>query len=152
MLFCPAAVRVSPLLQPAASGRLSRALQGLDILHLLPLDRYCLVRSVGLGTALYRAPAVTCNSCSLKLNCTDSDAGRLLERRLDTWIDSELRRFHRGMSFTLLLLATVLLAAEVVRHPEPPDRKALAFLLLLLGLVQFKLLPSLWSRRRLEHV
>ena len=100
--------------------------------------------------ASYRAPASTCNACSLKLNCTDSEAGRLLERHLDAWIESELRRFHRGISLTLLLLATVLLFAEVVRYPHSADRRALALLLLPLVLVQFRLLPSVWSGRRLD--
>src|SRR5215469_14622762 len=46
----------------------------------------------------YRAPAGACNSCPLKLNCTDSDDGRVLEKRWDGWIESEIRRFHRGIS------------------------------------------------------
>ena len=94
----------------------------------------------------YRAPASACNSCSLKLNCTDSDEGRLLERRLDTWLDSELRRFHRGMSLALLLLATIILMAEIFRYPLLHDREALVTLLLPLGLAQLKLLPSLSPR------
>ena len=97
----------------------------------------------------YRAPASACNSCSLKLNCTDSDEGRLLERRLDTWIESELRRFHRGMSLALLLLGTIILMAEIFRYPLVRDREALVALLLPLGLAQLKLLPSL-GRRRLQ--
>jgi hypothetical protein len=98
--------------------------------------------------ALYRAPATSCNSCSLKLNCTDSDEGRLLERRLDNWLDSELRRFHRGISLALLFLATLILLAETVRFPDLRDREALLVLLLPLGVAQFKLWPSLASRRR----
>ena len=98
--------------------------------------------------AFYRAPASACNSCSLKLNCTDSDAGRLLERRLDNWIESELRRFHRGISLTLLLLATILLMAEIFRYSQLQDREALAGLLLPLGVAQLKLLPSLRSRHQ----
>jgi hypothetical protein len=100
------------------------------------------------GTALYRAEAAACNSCSLKLNCTDSEYGRTVERRLDPWIESELRRFHRGISLALLLLATVLLGAEVIRYPDPADRTALSWALLPLALAQFKLLPSLLLRRR----
>ncbi len=96
----------------------------------------------------YRAPASACNSCSLKLNCTDSDEGRLLERRLDTWIESELRQFHRGISLALLLLATVILLGEIVRYPTYRDRAALVALLLPLGLAQLKLLPSLGPRRQ----
>jgi hypothetical protein len=96
----------------------------------------------------YRAPASACNSCSLKLNCTDSDDGRLLERRLDTWIESELRQFHRGISLALLFLATVILLGEIVRYPPLRDREALVALLLPLGLAQLKLLPSLGPRHQ----
>ena len=96
----------------------------------------------------YRAPASACNSCSLKLNCTDSDEGRLLERRLDTWIESELRHFHRGISLALFLLATVILLGEIVRYPPLRDREALVALLLPLGLAQLKLLPSLGPRHQ----
>jgi hypothetical protein len=87
----------------------------------------------------YQAPASACNSCSLKVNCTDSDSGRLLERRLDTWIESEVRRFHRVISMTLLLLATLLLGAELFRFSQPQDRYALASLLVPLGIAQVRL-------------
>ena len=40
--------------------------------------------------AHYRAPAHKCNACHLKKDCTDSDDGRLLESRLDAWLQSEL--------------------------------------------------------------
>jgi hypothetical protein len=99
-------------------------------------------------TSVYRAQAGACNACPLKLNCTDSDAGRMVERRLDGWIESELRSFHRGISMTLLLLATVLLIAEVFRYPEPRDRNAVCILLLPLVFTHFKLAPSLWSARQ----
>src|SRR6516162_2535128 len=79
---------------------------------------------------VYRAPASACNSCSLKHNCTDSDEGRLLERRLNPWVDSEVRHFHRGISGVLLVLAAALLLAETVRYPQLHDRAALAGLLL----------------------
>jgi hypothetical protein len=91
----------------------------------------------------YRASASDCNSCPLKLNCTDSDTGRVLEKRLDTWIESELRRFHRAISSALLLLATLLLLAETFRYPEPRDRAALALLIVVLAAALSKLLSSL---------
>jgi hypothetical protein len=96
----------------------------------------------------YRAPASACNSCSLKLNCTDSNEGRLLERRLDTWIESELRRFHRGVSLALLLLATVILLGEIARYPSLRDREVLVALLLPLFLAELKLFSSLGLRRQ----
>ena len=89
--------------------------------------------------SVYQAPANACNSCSLKLNCTDSDSGRLLEKRLDVWIESELRKFHRGISLVLLLLAAVILAVEAFRYAYPHDREALLALLLTIGLAQLSL-------------
>ena len=62
--------------------------------------------------AVYRAQPGACNSCSLKLNCTDSEVGRSVERRWDSWIESELRRFHRGVSLILLFLATAQMSAR----------------------------------------
>lgn len=90
----------------------------------------------------YRAPADTCNSCSLKNNCTDSDEGRLLKSHLDSWVESELRRFHRGISLVLLLLATVILVAEAVRNVAPRDLLIVGGLLLPVGLAETKLFAS----------
>ncbi|HVU08109.1 MAG TPA: hypothetical protein VHG89_06165 [Verrucomicrobiae bacterium] len=83
--------------------------------------------------ATYRAPAHHCNGCHLKGNCTDSHHGRVLESRMDAWLQSELSRFHRGISLTLLLLAVLILAAEMFRHPEWRDWFVLAILLLPIG-------------------
>ncbi len=99
------------------------------------------------GTTFYKAPASACNSCSLKHNCTDSDDGRVLMSRLDNWIHSELRRFHRAISFALLLLAVVLLTAEVFRYSAPRDRQALVLVLIPLGFVLLHLWPSLTHRQ-----
>jgi hypothetical protein len=98
------------------------------------------------GATFYKAPASACNSCSLKHNCTDSDDGRLLVSRLDNWFHSELRRFHRAISFALLVLALVLLAVEVFRYSAPRDRGALALALTPLGFVLLHLWPSLLPR------
>src|SRR5215831_16023383 len=38
----------------------------------------------------YRAAAHKCNTCRLKSHCTDSEGGRMLEHRLDGWLQSEL--------------------------------------------------------------
>lgn len=94
----------------------------------------------------YRAPAEACNSCSLKNNCTDSNDGRLLEARLDSWLESELRRFHRGISLALLLLATVILLAETVRHTEPRELTLVGCLLVPIGIVETKLFSSFLAR------
>jgi hypothetical protein len=75
---------------------------------------------------LYRAQADACNVCAMKSRCTDSDEGRTIEHAGDSWLRSELRHFHRGMSLALLLLAVVILGAEFFRHPDGPDRLVLA--------------------------
>ena len=46
-------------------------------------------------------------------------------------------------SLTLLFLATILLLTETFRYSQWHDREALVGLLLALGFVQLKLLPSL---------
>jgi hypothetical protein len=90
----------------------------------------------------YRAPAGACNACSLKNNCTDSEEGRLLESRLDSWLDSELRKFHRGISLVLLLVATVILLAETARHAAPRELLVVGGLLIPLGLAETNLFAS----------
>jgi hypothetical protein len=96
----------------------------------------------------YRAPADACNACSLKNNCTDSNEGRVLESRLDSWLDSELRRFHRGISLVLLLLATVILLAEAARHEEPRELLAVFILLIPVAIAETKLFTSFLSAQR----
>jgi hypothetical protein len=66
--------------------------------------------------SLYRASANTCNACSLKRLCTASDKGREIEHSPDSWLQSELARFHRGISLSLLFLAGLLLMVEMIRH------------------------------------
>ncbi len=95
----------------------------------------------------YRAPPEACNACSLKKNCTDSEEGRLLETRLDSWLESELRRFHRGISLVLLLLATIILVAVTVRHAEPRELFILAGLLIPLAIAETKLLSLFFTRQ-----
>jgi hypothetical protein len=95
----------------------------------------------------YRAPADACNACSLKKNCTDSNDGRLLKRHLDSWVESELRRFHRGISLVLLLLATIILIAEMVPHAEPRELFLEGCLLFPIGLAETKLFVSFLTRQ-----
>ena len=95
----------------------------------------------------YRAPADACNACSLKKNCTDSDEGRLLKSRLDSWVESELRRFHRGISLALLLLATIILVAEAVRYAEPRELLIVVGLLIPVGTAETKLFASYLTRQ-----
>jgi Transposase DDE domain len=96
----------------------------------------------------YRAPANACNACSLKHNCTDSNQGRVLESRLDSWVESELRRFHRGISLVLLVLATLILAAEAVRFDAPRDLFTVGCLLIPAGIALTTLCASFRARQQ----
>ena len=83
----------------------------------------------------YRAPAHTCNSCPIKARCTDSDSGRELAVSLDPWLRSEIGRFHRGISLALLILAALIMTAELVRHGRGPERWVLSAAVAILSLL-----------------
>lgn len=65
-----------------------------------------------------------------KKNCTDSNSGREIRHSLAPWPHSEVGRFHRGLSLTLVLLAGLVLAVEALRHHQPAE-------LILLGVLLF---------------
>ena len=98
--------------------------------------------------APYRAPAHKCNGCHFKSDCTDSDDGRVLESRLDAWLQSELSRFHRGISLALLLLAVLILAAEMIRYRDAREWILLGVLLAPIVFAGSKLSVSFWERER----
>jgi len=83
----------------------------------------------------YRAPAHICNGCPIKAQCTDSDSGRELSVSLDPWLSSAIGRFHRGLSLTLLILAVLIMAIELVRHRSGPERWLLSAAVVALSLL-----------------
>jgi len=56
----------------------------------------------------YRARAEKCNSCGLKVHCTDSNEGREVVHSTEDWMDTEVGRFHRGISLMLLALGVLI--------------------------------------------
>jgi hypothetical protein len=69
----------------------------------------------------YRAKAHVCNTCPSKKNCTDSNDGREIRRSLLPWPHSEVGRFHRGLSLSLVLLAGLIIVVEALRHHGPAE-------------------------------
>jgi len=67
------------------------------------------------GVVVYRAPASACNSCRSKAGCTDSHDGREIEQRNLNSLEFGMKRFHRAMSITLLVLAGLILTIELFR-------------------------------------
>ena len=67
------------------------------------------------GIVIYRAPAATCNACPSKVACTDSSHGREIERYSLSDLEYGMRRFHRAMSLTLVVLGSLILVVELFR-------------------------------------
>jgi hypothetical protein len=95
----------------------------------------------------YQALAHACNSCHCKADCTDSADGRQIEHHLDSWLESELRRFHRGLSLVLLLLAGLILAFEMRDRDTLRDWMVLGGLILPITGFGTRLLTEFVSRR-----
>jgi hypothetical protein len=79
--------------------------------------------------AHYRAPAHTCNACGIKNRCTDSEHGREIVQTSHLWLETEIGRFHRGVSMALLLLAQFILVIEFIRYSSADDRWVLGSIL-----------------------
>ena len=82
---------------------------------------------------IYRAPAGICTGCDLKPTCTDSDRGREIAGPPDKWLQSEIGRFHRGLSLSLCVLAAFLLTVEVFRSQAFAETVLLTSMLVLIG-------------------
>ncbi len=87
------------------------------------------------GVVIYRAPASACNSCRSKAACTDSDHGRQIERRDLSGLEFGMQRFHRAVSLTLLVLASLILIVELLRASGLYPRITLTSVLMLFCLI-----------------
>ncbi len=94
----------------------------------------------------YRAWPDVCNACRLRPDCTDSPHGRELEHRQESWLESEIGRFHRGLSVALLLLAGVILLIAMARHDDPADLVLLGSVLATVGALGARALAALRDR------
>jgi hypothetical protein len=65
----------------------------------------------------YRAPADTCNVCSIKAHARIPNAAVQFPCRLiDPWVRSAAVRFQRGISLVLMILAALIVGIELIRH------------------------------------
>jgi hypothetical protein len=95
----------------------------------------------------YRAPARTCNGCSMKSDCTDSDHGRTISVSMDPWVSSAIGRFHRGISLSVLALAGLIIAIELFRHDHGMELLVLVGVMIMVSLLGLNLARGLW-----EHI
>jgi hypothetical protein len=86
----------------------------------------------------YRAPAHTCNNCSIKNRCTDSDHGREIEMSMDPSLAAASVFFQQGISVVLLTFAGFLTVVELLRHGHNQEPWVLAtfFILVLFRLIR----------------
>jgi hypothetical protein len=97
--------------------------------------------------ARYRAHAHVCNGCCIKDRCTDSNEGREIVRTSFSWLETEVGRFHRGISIALLSLAQFILWIELLRFPVIMDRWVLGAVLAPLTLSWLKLIRQFRGSR-----
>ncbi len=103
------------------------------------------------GLVRYRARPTACNRCPLKTRCTDDDSGREVVRSLDPWPQSEIARFHRGISLLLLGLAGLIVVVGLLRHHTDPDLILLGSNLLVTAAMIQRLLPGFFAERSLRN-
>ena len=100
------------------------------------------------ATVIYRAPASTCNACKCKSHCTDSNNGREIERKTTGDLQYGMQRFHRAMSVTLFVLASVILIIEILRDNAVYPRVVLASVLMVFCMAVLRLSKGLLSRNK----
>lgn len=98
------------------------------------------------GSVIYRAPASACNACRCKSHCTDSNNGREIERKTMRNLQFGMQRFHRAMSVTLLVLASLILVVELFREDEVYPRIVLATVLIVFSMVGLRLSKALFAK------
>jgi hypothetical protein len=98
------------------------------------------------GKVIYRAPAAACNACPSKAACTDSNQGREVHRNIGD-VESGMKRFHRAVSLTLLILASSAISVELFRVSGTIPQLVLVFTLVLFVLVIKNLSISLAHKK-----
>lgn len=84
--------------------------------ELLTLDTYDDQKKL----AIYQAPAASCNACVLKTFCTPHNEGRRVYHSLAEFHETDLGRFHRGLSLTILVIAVGFSAGGLVAWRNRP--------------------------------
>jgi hypothetical protein len=82
-------------------------------------------------TAVYRAPATSCNNCPLKASCTPHDEGRHVYRSLAAWAETDIGRFHQRLSLLLFVVGAVLSGAGLAQWGGQPGTGSLLLALVL---------------------
>jgi hypothetical protein len=79
--------------------------------------------------AIYRAPASSCNACTLKTSCTPHEEGRHLYRPLAAWAETDVGRFHRRLSLLMIGVGAVFSLGGLAHWIGQPGTGLLLFAL-----------------------
>src|SRR5262249_33006840 len=100
--------------------------------------------------AVYRAPASTCVACPSKAACTPHDGGRHIYRPLAESAETDVGRFHHGLSLFMAGSAMALSLVAVARWAWRPGTGLLALVLVVsLGVAWHDALRLRESRKNL---
>jgi hypothetical protein len=70
--------------------------------------------------AVYRAPASRCARCPSKASCTPHDEGRHIYRPLAEWAETDVGRFHQGVSLFMAASGNVVSLFALLRWSGRP--------------------------------
>jgi hypothetical protein len=70
--------------------------------------------------AVYRAPASVCAGCPAKGQCTPHDEGRHIYRPLAAWTETDVGRFHQGLSLLMAASAAALSLVALLESAGGP--------------------------------
>lgn len=76
--------------------------------------------------AIYKAPAASCNACVLKAFCAPHDEGRRIYHSLAEFHETDVGRFHRRLSLTILGVALAFAGGGLVAWWSRPGGWLLA--------------------------
>jgi hypothetical protein len=107
-------------------------------LHVVNLDE---------RVAVYRAPASNCAGCPGKAACTPHDEGRHIYRPLAEWAETDVGRFHQGLSVVIAGSAAALSLVALVRWAGRPGTGLLVLVFAVAFALTWRDAWTLWTRR-----
>ena len=94
--------------------------------------------------AVYRAPASACAGCPAKARCTPHDEGRHIYRPLAAWTETDVGRFHQGLSLLMAASVAALSLGALLEWAGWPGTGLLIVALLTAGRVVVRDARSMW--------
>jgi hypothetical protein len=94
--------------------------------------------------AVYRAPASACADCPEKARCTPHDEGRHIYRPLAAWTETDVGRFHQGLSLLMAASAAALSLVALLEWAGRPGTGLLLVAFLTASRVSLRDARSVW--------